>query len=988
MPRGKKRIREPKEQTAQQWQWTWNKDDKQLATVNGQVHDYVYIWSTSAQLMKTHFYCHTNLAKYISAYGNHYPNIYTPLAGRAGLFIFYCPMGLYSTGLFTNNDFAETIESPQILGLARWEASAKLKAYGSSFDQVWDDFCESNWGQSCLSAEAQRGGAEWLKQQKPDKLLCRLQKLLTIEDYRRILSIENRNGGSLFQSFRDTVGGNDSSRLLYDTFIQVSFLDQLLELSEHHFPNLTDHQKRGFITPNIKFGLKCLDKQCPQKQNDGRKVQPNGQCCCGWKETTLMSTLIQTNDKMDASRANLQMKFGNPRKRSFAKKLYEWLPIVVFILWVSAKFADYEEVMNHYCVKTRHSEQYLKEVMKCLQDSQYFCRTKAPDNKDTQKSNLYPYSRTFWKMYSGNNNDANNNDNNNNSQPLSQESDACYDSNNNNSNSNNSNSNSNNNNIDTTLYLRQFENLVHQTATNEEKSQLPENVKKLSTVYDWDPNFKLKYDIDLDYHDKSPLSSPVGRFLKQACDNKHRDATSEKTDNTLNNEKNPYKNDPDYEATGYDLLTVVFEEFPTSHEYCAMILTSQNMMVKAKQTLYDSSHVGMWLNMANYDGICLANTANDHFYSVCGPAENAFLIMKQRKHWEFRSKNVTLNSTVMWICTKGSNKNCMPIGQILDENKCDDVDEIQREMIEWCKNKISINANENSTLKETCRAFNEAVYRTPLMYFKVQCIEQKHFVSLINGKKFKSDADRCIPLGKKGKLNKLAWFVKSIHPLSVSEQNCVRVQGAMGVQSTDTPSVQAMRIYTILRSLCRPNNLPRNEKTNSKSENYLENVNNNGAYGLGTVLTRVPTVATNTVVSSTIRQTRTAKKNVNYGNHDETDNEIENETDEPPKHRRRISMSLNYEKFKAAPAQISTNFISSFAQNLRDEHDTKEKEMYEIEEIPKDVIDALQLTKEQLQITKDMTTIYEFTQKHPKAQASAHILKALQDYTKTDETPQ
>ena len=27
------------EQTAQQWQWTWNKDDKQLATVNGEVHD-------------------------------------------------------------------------------------------------------------------------------------------------------------------------------------------------------------------------------------------------------------------------------------------------------------------------------------------------------------------------------------------------------------------------------------------------------------------------------------------------------------------------------------------------------------------------------------------------------------------------------------------------------------------------------------------------------------------------------------------------------------------------------------------------------------------------------------------------------------------------------------------------------------------------------------------------------------------------------------
>ena len=510
----------------------------------------------------------------------------------------------------------------------------------------------------------------------------------------------------------------------------------------------------------------------------------------------------------------------------------------------------------------------------------------------------------------------------------------------------------------------------------------------MSTVYDWDPNFKSKYDIDVDYHDKSSLSSSVGRFLKQACDNKHRDATSEKKDNTLDNEKNPYTNDPNYEATGYDLLKVVFEEFPTSHEYCAMIMTSQNMMVKAKQTLHDSSHAGMWLNMANYDGICVSNAADDHFYSVSGPAENAFLIMKQRKHWEFRSKNVPLNSTVMWICTKGSNKNCMAIGQILDENKCDDVDDIQREMIEWCKNKISLNANENSTLKDTCGAFNEAVYRTPFMYFKVQCIEQKHFVSLINGKKFKSDADRCIPLGKKGKLNKLAWFVKSIHPLSVSEQNCVRVQGAMGVQSTDTPSVQAMRIYTILRSLCRPNNLPRNVKTNSKSEDYLENINNNGPYGLATALTRVPTVATNPVNTSTTRETRSTNQNVSYTNEDEIDNETEQENDEPPQKKRKISMPLNYEKFKAAPAQISTNFISSFAENLRQEHDTKEKEMYEIEEIPQDVIAALNLSPEQFQITKDMATIYEFTQKHPKAQASAHILKALQEYTKTDETAQ
>ena len=78
-------------------------------TSDGEVHDYEYLCSMMTQLMKEYFRAHKSITKYISIYGNRYPDIFPLLSGRAALFILHCPIGLYATGLFTNNDFAEII---------------------------------------------------------------------------------------------------------------------------------------------------------------------------------------------------------------------------------------------------------------------------------------------------------------------------------------------------------------------------------------------------------------------------------------------------------------------------------------------------------------------------------------------------------------------------------------------------------------------------------------------------------------------------------------------------------------------------------------------------------------------------------------------------------------------------------------------------------------------------------------------------------------
>ena len=110
----------------------------------------------------------------------------------------------------------------------------------------------------------------------------------------------------------------------------------------------------------------------------------------------------------------------------------------------------------------------------------------------------------------------------------------------------------------------------------------------------------------------------------------------------------------------------------------------------------------------------------------------------------------------------------------------------------------------------------------------------------------------------------------------------------------------------------------------------------------------------NCCITGTITRQNTNKSNryANIAANTNKSNEGDEGDEEPAHKKRRMTVSLNYSKFQTAPSEISTNFISIFAETLREDYDAKEKGMYEVENTTQDQIDGLNLTADQLKMVK------------------------------------
>lgn len=861
----------------------------ELSHKDGPVHSWEYCIHVMTQLFKLNSKSHTMLQKLLYDDPRCADKIYNAIVESPQYLVLSHPMALYATQLISNNDIFDAIHNLQLWWIVMWRGGDKLSDCGLNFDQAWNKFCKSSMGNICLSDEAVEGGTDWLKNQDSTNLLSKLQKHLTPKDYQRALQLPTQADISPFIEFRKIVNDEIKNEPTMQLLTIASQVSQLLEIAAHHQIVDPDMQ-RQLVSPNCKFGVKCGkngDEYCEKPQNsNSKKKKPDSKCLCYWNVKYLLNNPIN-NSYHERSRENLCKEWRNTHKSSLAKQVYHYLPFLMFAVFCSKQHPLFQHLWKAANPMSKKTNQEAWLILYCryFRDALQFMTT--PD-KIRKKQAALPMARSFMNIKSkDNDNGSKDNDNasNNNTQDTditttdkteSQDNDITEDDDITAESAHNEDEK-----VNSAQSLLQGHWEEQQRVGLQDDNPWTPTVQKAKyqTIYQLWPEFEPKYTIDLEFEGKYYHEI---YFIEHNCNHQHRVPQSKEYDNESKEYENANK-----EVTGFALMKHIYQNTAMSQQLNFGSCVQSHLMVQFNVIM--NKNDGLWTNIANLPSRMPKNIPK--VQQVCGAAENAFLIMKQYKHIEYRASKTKDEETILWIGTAGGS-NSLKVGHVLDANNDVICNDINADIQKYVKNIGYDNDLSEDTFGENLILLDKVMSNKPMFYFKTSQYDTKHFQEKMKNNNFKYPADSCLPLGKKThKFTKNAWFVTEIDCLNGWELNCVHIGGFMRVLAASPGT----RHYIWLREHLQPHNVKHAKKNNTTLEDMFEKRDRN-TYGMKGVMK----LNVNQVEKTNSQPTRQSKRN---NKSQEKVREVDEEdyvsnTSPPHNKRRKVMGKLDVNKIK------------------------------------------------------------------------------------------
>lgn len=950
-----------------------------LSPKDGPVHSWEYCIHVMKQLFGLHGEAQAMFEKLIHEDPRCNSQIHDSIVHSPQYLVLNHPMALYSTQLISNNDIIDVINNAQLWWVFMWHGGSKLHECGLNFDQIWNDFCESTMGKICLSEQAQQGGTEWLKNQDAMTVLSKMQKHLTPKDYQRALELPTTDN-SPYVEFRKKVSSGSNNEPLMQLLTISSHVSQLLEIAEHYQITNDDH-KRQLVSLNCKYGIKCGLNGDDYCNNKDKTHTPDKNCFCHWSVKYLMENRISNNPYYERSRINLGKAWKTRHKSSLAKQVYHFLPMLMFVVFCSKKHPLFQHLMQAANPMSKKTNEQVWLIVYCrfFKDAWKFL---TQPQKIAQPQAAFPLARSFLKIDTSNTN-ANvsmSKDNSNDTVLQSKDNENSNDEddaqNSDNANGNdannaqNSDDNESKNSSQSLLqdHLAEQQRIGLESDDGKNDWSLNAGVRKYTKIEELWPTFKPFYEIDLEYQDKYYHESV---FIQANSHHDHRKSKSK------DNEQKENLKSSNHNVNAFYLMKHIYENCVMSQELNFGACLQSMLMLKLNAIV--NKNDGMWTNIANLPMKLPKHIPKVH--QICGPGENAFLIMKQYKHIEYRGNKIADGETILWLCTMGGT-NSTKVAQMLNDNGNEICSDINTHLKMYITN-LGYHKDELfNDFVENVKFLNGKMLNKPMLYFKSSHYDCKHLQDKMRNNKFKYPADSCMPLSKKNKLTKNAWFVTEINSLNSWELNCVQIAGNMGA----IPASTGITHYLWLREHLQPQNMEKSKKRNTKIDDMFEKASD-AESGMNSIISPKP---------KTVETIKEKPKTRSTNKRKPTSQEQERKNDEeagiidiapPNPKRRKVSGKLDVNKIKDDSANdVCKKLLDTVSNKLKPQFDKQ----VECDKLEATIMQQVGLTQEQVHVARNLEIFWGMvnvtTSKSPLVKAFKESLTEYYGATKDGQT--